>query len=169
VIPGYRGDPRAGHKEVQQETIELSCPKAHHESAWQQTLGRRSQDRFQFSSERSFTKDAHTIAKSLASKKVSPKGPGSGMRMLLPISLIARDEASARFGAKCCSGLSESSPSRRKDQKTTHTRERPDRRSKLHQALLARSIRRPRWPLSAASRWRVGASQQGQLVARTTK
>jgi len=29
-----------------------------------------------------FTKDAHTIAKSLASKKVSPKGPGSGMRML---------------------------------------------------------------------------------------
>jgi hypothetical protein len=87
----------------------------------------------------------------------------------LPISLIARDEASARFGAKCCSGLSESSPSRRKDQKTTHTRVRPDRRSKLHQALLARSIRRPRWPLSAASRWRVGASQQGQLVARTTK
>ena len=29
-----------------------------------------------------FTKDAHTIAKSLASKRVSPKGPGSGMRML---------------------------------------------------------------------------------------
>src|ERR1700694_1998564 len=29
-----------------------------------------------------FTKDAHTIAKTLASKKVSPKGPGSGMRML---------------------------------------------------------------------------------------
>ncbi|HEV2325964.1 MAG TPA: DUF3175 domain-containing protein [Terracidiphilus sp.] len=29
-----------------------------------------------------FTKDAETIAKSLASKKVSPKGPGSGMRML---------------------------------------------------------------------------------------
>jgi tRNA(adenine34) deaminase len=29
-----------------------------------------------------FTKDAPTIAKSLASKKVSPKGPGSGMRML---------------------------------------------------------------------------------------
>ncbi|MGC2323756.1 MAG: DUF3175 domain-containing protein [Terriglobales bacterium] len=29
-----------------------------------------------------FTKDATTIAKSLASKKVSPKGPGSGMRML---------------------------------------------------------------------------------------
>lgn len=29
-----------------------------------------------------FTKDASTIARSLASKKVSPKGPASGMRML---------------------------------------------------------------------------------------
>jgi hypothetical protein len=29
-----------------------------------------------------FTKDPETIAKALASKKVSPKGPGSGMRML---------------------------------------------------------------------------------------
>ena len=29
-----------------------------------------------------FTKDAATIAKTLASRKVSPKGPGSGMRML---------------------------------------------------------------------------------------
>jgi len=29
-----------------------------------------------------FTKDAETIASELASKKVSPKGPGSGMRML---------------------------------------------------------------------------------------
>jgi tRNA(adenine34) deaminase len=29
-----------------------------------------------------FTKAAATIARSLASKKVSPKGPGSGMRML---------------------------------------------------------------------------------------
>ena len=29
-----------------------------------------------------FTKDAATIARSLASKKVSPKGRGSGMRML---------------------------------------------------------------------------------------
>jgi hypothetical protein len=29
-----------------------------------------------------FTKNAATIAKTLASKKVSPKGPGSGMRML---------------------------------------------------------------------------------------
>jgi len=29
-----------------------------------------------------FTKDAATIARKLASRKVSPKGPGSGMRML---------------------------------------------------------------------------------------
>lgn len=29
-----------------------------------------------------FTKDARTIARSLASKKVSPKGIGSGIRML---------------------------------------------------------------------------------------
>jgi hypothetical protein len=29
-----------------------------------------------------FTKDAETIARQLASKKVSPKGPASGMRML---------------------------------------------------------------------------------------
>jgi len=29
-----------------------------------------------------FTQDAATIARTLASKKVSPKGPGSGMRML---------------------------------------------------------------------------------------
>ena len=29
-----------------------------------------------------FTKDAAAIARSLASKKVSPKGPASGMRML---------------------------------------------------------------------------------------
>jgi Protein of unknown function (DUF3175) len=29
-----------------------------------------------------FTKDAEMIARTLASKKVSPKGPGSGMRML---------------------------------------------------------------------------------------
>src|SRR5258708_39809437 len=29
-----------------------------------------------------FTKDAATIARQLASKKVSPKGPASGMRML---------------------------------------------------------------------------------------
>jgi len=30
-----------------------------------------------------FTKDAGTIAKTLASKKVSPKGPVSGLRMLI--------------------------------------------------------------------------------------
>src|SRR5579871_458480 len=29
-----------------------------------------------------FTRDASTIARTLASKRVSPKGPGSGMRML---------------------------------------------------------------------------------------
>jgi hypothetical protein len=29
-----------------------------------------------------FNKDAATIARTLASRKVSPKGPGSGMRML---------------------------------------------------------------------------------------
>lgn len=29
-----------------------------------------------------FNKDADTIARELASKRVSPKGPGSGMRML---------------------------------------------------------------------------------------
>lgn len=29
-----------------------------------------------------FTKDPATIARTLATKKVSPKGPGSGMRML---------------------------------------------------------------------------------------
>lgn len=29
-----------------------------------------------------FNKDAETIARTLASPKVSPKGPGSGMRML---------------------------------------------------------------------------------------
>lgn len=29
-----------------------------------------------------FTRSASTIAKTLASKRVSPKGPGSGMRML---------------------------------------------------------------------------------------
>ena len=30
-----------------------------------------------------FTKDADTIARTLASKKVSPKGPVSGLRMLI--------------------------------------------------------------------------------------
>jgi tRNA(adenine34) deaminase len=30
-----------------------------------------------------FTKDARTIARALASKRVSPKGPASGMRMLV--------------------------------------------------------------------------------------
>jgi tRNA(adenine34) deaminase len=35
-----------------------------------------------FPPEKLFTKDAETIAKSLASKKVSPKGIGSGIKML---------------------------------------------------------------------------------------
>jgi tRNA(adenine34) deaminase len=35
-----------------------------------------------FPEEHLFTKDAETIAKHLASRKVSPKGPASGMRML---------------------------------------------------------------------------------------
>ncbi len=35
-----------------------------------------------FPQEGLFKKDPETIARSLASKKVSPKGPGSGMRML---------------------------------------------------------------------------------------
>jgi tRNA(adenine34) deaminase len=35
-----------------------------------------------YPSEGLFTKDPETIARQLASKKVSPKGPGSGMRML---------------------------------------------------------------------------------------
>jgi tRNA(adenine34) deaminase len=35
-----------------------------------------------FPGEGLFTKDAETIARSLASKKVSPKGVGSGLRML---------------------------------------------------------------------------------------
>jgi len=36
-----------------------------------------------FPEEGLFTKDARTIAKALASKRVSPKGPTSGLRMLL--------------------------------------------------------------------------------------
>jgi hypothetical protein len=35
-----------------------------------------------YPSEGLFTKDPETIARQLASKQVSPKGPGSGMRML---------------------------------------------------------------------------------------
>jgi len=35
-----------------------------------------------YPSEGLFTKDPETIARQLASKRVSPKGPGSGMRML---------------------------------------------------------------------------------------
>lgn len=35
-----------------------------------------------FPPEGTFTKDAETIARTMASKKVSPKGPGSGIRMI---------------------------------------------------------------------------------------
>jgi tRNA(adenine34) deaminase len=46
-------------------------------------MGREGEDRLNPSPpEGLFTKDASTIARTLASKKVSPKGPGSGMRML---------------------------------------------------------------------------------------
>jgi Protein of unknown function (DUF3175) len=38
--------------------------------------------RFHSPARRVFNKDAKTIARELASKKVSPKGPSSGMRML---------------------------------------------------------------------------------------
>ena len=51
-------------------------------------------------------------------------------------SFIARDAASARLGANWGSGLSECSGSRR-DKRPTNARERPDRRSKLWQALLS--------------------------------
>jgi tRNA(adenine34) deaminase len=46
-----------------------------------------------------FTKNAATIAKTLASKKVSPKGPGSGMRMLSYFINRAGRGLTARIGA----------------------------------------------------------------------
>jgi len=46
-----------------------------------------------------FTKKAATIARTLASKKVSPKGPGSGMRMLTYfINRAGRGLSAARRG-----------------------------------------------------------------------
>jgi tRNA(adenine34) deaminase len=45
-------------------------------------MGGQRKDRFNRPEEGLFTKKAATIARSLASKKVSPKGPASGMRML---------------------------------------------------------------------------------------
>ena len=46
-------------------------------------MGGEGEDRLHSSSPAGlFTKSATTIARTLASKKVSPKGPGSGMRML---------------------------------------------------------------------------------------
>ena len=47
-----------------------------------------------------FNKDAATIARTLASKRVSPKGPGSGMRMLT-FSSTAQDATSVPKGAPC--------------------------------------------------------------------
>jgi hypothetical protein len=117
-----------------------------------------------------FTKDAHTIAKSRASKKVSPKGPGSGIRTLTYF-INRAGRGLSRFGAKCWSGLSESSRSRGKDKRPTNAGERPDRRNNLYQALLSEvnpssEIATPVFP--PASRLPVRASQQGQFVARMT-
>ena len=83
-----------------------------------------------------FTNDAHTIAKSLLRRGFRPKDQAPECACL-PISLIARGAASARLAAECWSGLSESSRSRRKDKRPTNARERPDRGSKLYQALLS--------------------------------
>jgi tRNA(adenine34) deaminase len=47
-----------------------------------------------------FTKDASTIASALASKEVSPKGPGSGMRMLTYFINRAGRELSAKRRTK---------------------------------------------------------------------
>jgi hypothetical protein len=43
-----------------------------------------------------YTKGAHTIAAALASKQVSSKGPGSGMRMLIYFIKRARRNRSTR-------------------------------------------------------------------------
>lgn len=58
-MPGQKKAPRKGKRWVSQVTTDSTHPP--------QGL---------------FTKDAATIARTLASKKVSPRGPGSGMRML---------------------------------------------------------------------------------------
>ncbi len=47
-----------------------------------EALGQGRQDRFDTSAERPIHRDAAVIARTLASKEVSPKGPASGMRML---------------------------------------------------------------------------------------
>src|SRR5258708_36874955 len=59
-------------------THRRSKPKAKSGPRWVATVKTVST----FPPEGLFTKDAATIARTLASKKVSPKGPGSGMRML---------------------------------------------------------------------------------------
>jgi hypothetical protein len=45
-------------------------------------MGARREDRFHLSPVELFTKDAATIARVMATKKVSPKGIGSGIRMI---------------------------------------------------------------------------------------
>jgi len=47
-----------------------------------------------------FTKNPETIARELASKEVSPKGPGSGMRMLMFFINLAGKNLSASRRAK---------------------------------------------------------------------
>ena len=51
---------------------------AHNQKRWVRTVNTDSTH----PDEGLFTRDAETIARELASKRVSPKGPGSGMRML---------------------------------------------------------------------------------------
>jgi tRNA(adenine34) deaminase len=49
----------------------------------EQALGQRGQDRLStFPAEKLFTQDAETVARAMASKQVSPKGIGSGIRMV---------------------------------------------------------------------------------------
>lgn len=47
-----------------------------------------------------FTKEANTIARALASRKVSPKGPSSGMRMLTYFINRARKGLSRKGGGR---------------------------------------------------------------------
>ena len=80
-----------------------------------------------------FTKDAHTIAKSLASKKVSPKGPGSGMRMLTYfMNRAGRGLSPSR--RKVLERAKRILSQRRNDKRSTNAGERPDRRQALSNA-----------------------------------
>ena len=72
-----------------------------------------------------FTKDPETIARKLASKDVSPKGPGSGMRMLTYfINRAGKGLSAARRGKleKAKELLSER-VNRDHDRKKKHTRD----------------------------------------------